>query len=757
MAQTSPQRSPDLLDIVINSSPALIAYVGADHRYRWCNRAYTEWFNRSTEDVVGQEIREVVGEPAWSMIAPRIEAALAGESIQYEAEAHFQDAGSRWMHATYTPHRDEAGAVLGIVVMVQDITEMRESERRLQESRERFDLVREGAQIGFWFCDLPFDTLVWDDRVKAHFWLPSSATVTIETFYDRLHPDDREFTRRAIAESIANRTLYDIEYRTVAEDDGREKWIRAIGRTFYDAAGQPIRFDGVTLDITARKRADDALRESEARFRNMADHAPVMIWMTDRDGSCTYLSASWYEFTGQTPETGLGHGWLAATHADDAGPAGKTFLAANARRESFRLDYRLRRADGSYAWAIDSGAPRFGSDGEFLGYIGSVLDITERKQMEDALKESDRRKDEFLAMLAHELRNPLAPIRNATEVLKVARDGDPSRMWARDVIERQTQHITRLVDDLLDVSRITQSKIALRLERLDAAAILERAVEASRPLIDARKQRLMVRLTPAASVEGDQTRLVQVFSNLLNNASKFTDEGGEISLEADVDRDRLVVTLRDSGVGIAPELLPHVFDLFTQADRSLDRAQGGLGIGLTLVRLLVDLHGGAVEAQSEGLGRGSQFTVRLPLAVGAQAGAPAAAGQVTEAGDRSRRILLVEDNPDSAEMLSVMLGLHGYETEIAHDGEAALRAAARFLPHIVCCDIGLPRMSGYEVARELRAILPVASTLIALSGYGQEHDRARSAEAGFDHHLTKPVEPEVLLALLDGVSKLTPS
>ncbi len=892
MPQTH-QRGLEQLDIVINNSPALISYVGADRRYRWCNRAYTEWFRRPTGEVVGREMREVVGEDAWATIGPRIEAALGGETVEYEAEANYQDAGKRWIHATYAPHRDETGTVLGIVVMVHDITEIKESEIRtrfladlvehltrltdpaaieqstvervgrflgvdqvrfvhitadsaivprdmlrvfergepsvtsdvgtspgsvdlpawaglpavrafiaapvhsagdvagvlvvasstprawrrdqvafvgevaqrawplmerarataaLQESRQRFDLVRESAQIGFWFCDLPFDILIWDQRVKEHFWLPPSAVVTIDTFYERLHPADREFTRRAIAAAIANHTLYDIEYRTVS-DVGAEKWIRAIGRTFYDASGRPVRFDGVTLDITDRKRLDDALRDSEKRFRNMADHAPVMIWITDADGSCTYLSRSWYEFTGQTPETALGHGWLDATHPDDQEVAAATFLAAHRRQAAFKIDYRVRKVDGSYAWAIDSAAPRFGADGEFLGYIGSVLDITERKQMEDALKESDRRKDEFLAMLAHELRNPLAPIRNATEVLKVAADGDPSRVWARDVIERQTQHITRMVDDLLDVSRITQRKIVLRRERVDAAAILERSVEASRPLIDARRQRLAVTLTPAVKLDADQTRLIQVFSNLLNNASKFTDEGGDISLVAAVEHAELVVSVRDSGVGIAAELQPHVFDLFTQADRSLDRSQGGLGIGLTLVRLLVDLHGGSVAVQSDGVGRGSLFTVRLPLAESPEEGATKAPLESKAAGrDGTRRILLVEDNADSAEMLSVMLSLHGFTTEVAHDGEAALKVAANFVPHVVCCDIGLPRMDGYEVARRMRGLLPPASVLIAISGYGQEHDRARSATAGFDHHLTKPVEPEILLALLDGLS-----
>ena len=289
----------------------------------------------------------------------------------------------------------------------------------------------------------------------------------------------------------------------------------------------------MTLDITERRRMEDTVRESEERFRNMADHAPVMIWMTDAAGNCTYLSESWYAFTGQTPETGLGHRVARRDASRRPRACRRDLLAANQRHEAFRLDYRLRRGDGSYAWAIDSATPRFGPDGDFLGYIGSVLDITERKHMEDALKENDRRKDEFLAMLAHELRNPLAPIRHAAEVLKVTAPGDPSQQWARGVIERQTQHITRLVDDLLDVSRFTRGKITLRPERFAVAAVVERAVEAIRPVAEARRQSVSVALPPASlEVEGDLTRLVQVLSNLLSNASKFNDDGGQIAVTA---------------------------------------------------------------------------------------------------------------------------------------------------------------------------------------------------------------------------------
>ena len=747
------ERGREQLQLVSDNVPALISYVDTERRYRWCNHAYTEWFNTPVSAVVGRTMREVVGEAAWQTIGPHVEAALSGERVEFEAEANYRTGGTRWIHAVYTPHRDALGMVVGVIVMVHDITETRRSADALRESTSRFDLVKDGAEVGFWFCDLPFEKLIWDNRVKEHFWLPPDAEVTIGTFYERLHPADRERTRQAIDASIANRTQYDIEYRTLSAT-GAEKWIRAIGRTFYDMQGSPTRFDGVTLDVTERRRMEDAVRESEQRFRNMADHAPVMIWMTDAAGNCTYLSESWYAFTGQTPETGLGLGWLDATHPEDGALANEVFTASNQRQEAFRLDYRLRRADGSYAWAIDSATPRFGPQGEFLGYIGSVLDITERKQIEEALKENDRRKDEFLAMLAHELRNPLAPIRNAAEVLKVTAPGDPRQQWARGVIERQTQHITRLVDDLLDVSRITRGRITLRPERLALASVVERAVEAIRPVVDTRRQSLSVTL-PATPLEvkADMTRLVQVLSNLLSNASKFSNDFGQIAVTAEQDGAHAVIRVTDNGIGIPSDVMPRVFELFTQADRSLDRSQGGLGIGLTLVRLLVDRHGGSVAARSDGPGCGSEFEVRLPLIApeGPIAGRSIEGG-VPGTGARAKRVLVVEDNEDSAEMLRMLLTLRSHEVEVAHDGPTAIEAARRFQPQVIVCDIGLPHMNGYEVARQVRALADIARpTMIALSGYGQDEDRRRGGEAGFEHHLVKPVEPRALFALLDSL------
>jgi signal transduction histidine kinase/DNA-binding response OmpR family regulator len=367
------------------------------------------------------------------------------------------------------------------------------------------------------------------------------------------------------------------------------------------------------------------------------------------------------------------------------------------------------------------------------------------------IQETDRRKDEFLAMLAHELRNPLAPIRNAVQVMRVLSSDDDRLRNARDLIERQVRHMTRLVDDLLDVSRITRGKIQLRPERLDAAVAVANAVETSRPLIESRRHELSLQLpSEPLQIKADPARLAQVLSNLLNNAAKYTPEGGRIWLAVEREGGYAVFRVRDNGTGIPPQILPHIFDLFTQADQSLDRAHGGLGIGLTLVRRLIEMQHGTVTAFSAGPGQGSEFVVRLPALPTEQPPAPADNGAtVPHASAKGCRVLVVDDHVDAAASLAMLLRLYGHEVRTASDGPSALEEARSFRPEVVLLDIGLPGMDGYEVARRLRKEIPDDHiTLAALTGYGQDRDRSRSQEAGFDHHLVKPVDPEALQRLL---------
>lgn len=420
---------------------------------------------------------------------------------------------------------------------------------------------------------------------------------------------------------------------------------------------------------------------------------------------------------------------------------------AIAHRTRVSNDIEIVRADGTVAYVQNDVEPLYDLSGSVAGCVSVCVDLTERKRAEDLLRETDRRKDEFLATLSHELRNPLAPIRNALEVLHLATD-DATRQQAYAIMERQLQQLVRLTDDLLDVSRITRNRIDLRRDRIDLRTAIQSAIETTQPLIDAAEHRLTCKLPDEPLwVEADLTRLAQAFSNLLNNAVKYTDRGGRITIRAVADRDTAVVLVRDSGVGISPEALPRIFDMFMQLDASLERAEGGLGIGLTLARRLIELHGGTIEAASPGAGRGSTFVVRLPLNARAAAGEPRhAAG--TALALAPRRVLVVEDIPDAAEMLRVMLDLMGHDVRVAADGVQAVAIAGEYQPDVVLLDIGMPRMDGYKAARQIRSALGPGVLLVALTGWGQDEDQRRARDAGFDHHLTKPAEPDVLERLI---------
>jgi PAS domain S-box-containing protein len=414
----------------------------------------------------------------------------------------------------------------------------------------------------------------------------------------------------------------------------------------------------------------------------------------------------------------------------------------------------LVRKDGSRFYA--SGVTTALRDGALRGYSKIFRDLTERRRLEeelqrraDQLVEADRRKDEFLAMLSHELRNPLAPILNALHLMDQVGTNHPILQQARDMVERQVRHLTRLVDDLLDVARITKGKVQLHPEPVELAVVLQRAVETSRLLLDSRRHELVVAL-PAQPVwlRADPARLEQVVTNLLTNAAKYTEPGGRVWLTAALGQDRVMVQVRDTGAGIAPDLLPHIFDLFTQAERTLDRSQGGLGVGLTLVKSLVEMHGGTIRAASGGLGQGSEFTLELPV-LPASAARPMETAGTPAAPTGSLRVMVVDDNWDAADSLAMLLRLTGHEVQTAHDGASALSAAGAFHPAVIFLDIGLPGMDGYQVAERMRRQPELAGVvLVALTGYGQEEDRRRSQAVGFDYHLVKPADPQQVLELL---------
>ncbi len=500
---------------------------------------------------------------------------------------------------------------------------------------------------------------------------------------------------------------------------------------------------GVLRLRAERASREAALRSSEARFRALVEQAADGIFVADARGAYIDVNSAGCAMLGYTRAE-----LLRLTIADVVDPAEVERIGPEVARfeggEMIVSEWRFRRKDGSSFTGEVRG--RQFADGRLQAI---VIDITERKAAELALREADQRKDEFLAMLAHELRNPLAPIRYAARVLGKLNVDEPRVQWARDIIERQVAHLARLVDELLDISRIARGKINLKTARVELSELVRQACEAAQPLMSAKGHHFEAMLPEKrVTIQGDLVRLVQILQNLLDNAAKYTPERGRVELVAGLSGGEVEIEVRDNGAGIPASLLPEVFDLFRQGEHGPDRSQGGLGIGLTLVRQLVELHGGRVEARSGGLGQGASFTVRLPAATDAGGGS-----SPTEDGPCvppvASRVLVVDDDKAVAESTAMLLRLEGHEVRCANSGEAALRLCREFQPQAVLLDIGLPGQDGYETARKIRSLPGGAGLkLIAVSGYGHEAAVARGREAGFDRYLVKPVDPEKLSALL---------
>ena len=530
-----------------------------------------------------------------------------------------------------------------------------------------------------------------------------------------------------------------------------------------DADGMITGVLGHGVDQTHRKMAEIGLHDSRERFQKIVSQAATGVVEMDVNGIVTLVNRRFCEMLGYDESELLGHSILDVTAPDSAEKTALALGGLLASGEGFQIEEHYRRKDGTLMPATSSVAAVRGAGGDYRALVAIVLDTTESKRAEDTLRrlagdlaEADRRKTEFLATLAHELRNPLAPIRSGLGVMRLNRELPPGMTRVREMMERQVTHMVHLIDDLLDVARISGGKLNLRMERVALNGVLASAVETSLPLIEAAHHDLVFDLPDATlMVDGDATRLAQVISNLLNNAAKYTPAGGRIGLALGAEGGQAVITVTDTGIGIPGHALESVFEMFSQVGSGAERAQGGLGIGLSLVRQLVQMHGGSVEAESGGAGSGSRFTVRLPIAESADEddGDSAAAPARLDTEAPSLRVMVVDDNVDAAQTLAMILDIEGYATRVAHSGLEALDAAAAFHPAVVFLDIGMPGMDGYETAGALRR-LPGLETpcLIALTGWGAEHDRARSRAAGFDHHLTKPVDLGTVQKLLSDMA-----
>ena len=635
--------------------------------------------------------------------------------------------------------------------------ERSESALRASEARSRATFDHAGVAIAHVAPDGRFLEVnpVWRDLTG---YTPEE--LLARTTADITHPEDLADDRIAVQRLLDGGGSYAREKRYLRKDGG-VVWARVTVALIRLADGRPDHFVSVVDDITDRKRAQEVLQEKELHMRLALQASGAATWIIDySDEASEHFDARSCELAGFSGKARWPSGtFCALLHPDDRPGMQLAFEQTRAASgPGPMIEYRIVRADGQVRWLQGAGIIQRTAQQQPRQFIGVSIDITARKRLEselretiDKLAEADRRKDEFLATLAHELRNPLAPIRNGVQILKLSATQDERSRQTIQMMERQMSHLVRLVDDLLDISRITQGKVQLRQERLLLKDVLVGALESSWTAITAKRLEIVVQLTQQPTpLRGDHDRLTQVFSNILSNAIKYTGAGGKLWVGLTREGHEAVVSIRDTGVGIPPDSLERVFEMFSQL-RPSGQGEGGLGIGLALVRQLVHMHGGQVQARSEGSERGSEFIVRLPLLEDEELDPTRPGGADTQtAPDAAGRVLVVDDHQDAAESLAALLQMLGHEVRIATDGSSALAAVQAFHPAIVFMDIGMPGMSGLEAARRIRQLdLPSQPLIVALTGWGQDADRERSREAGMDEHLVKPIELDGLRAILE--------
>ena len=713
------------------------------------------------------EVIEVVHPDDRVGFEAAVRAALAGSGPYAQAYRVVQPDGSvLWIEEQGRVSFDGIGRPVRLVGVATDVTARRAAERAVQQSEARLRLALDGAReaeeavrkseelltraqraarVGIWDWNVVTGEANWTEeswRLFGH--SPFSRPVTHELWLESVHPDDRDQMVAKVQEALQS-GKYAAEYR-VRHADGTVRWVESRGETEFAPDGRPVRMLGTSRDVTERRVAEEKLRRREWELQTLADNTPDILTRFDPRLRHVFVNAAVLKVTGRQREEYLGK-----TNRELGMPADLCQLWEDALRSVFgtglqrSIEFAFPTAAGIRHYSARL-VPEFGLEGTVEYVISVTHDVTDHKRYEEALRDQDRRKDEFLATLAHELRNPLAPIRNGLQILRLAPDGEDA-LEIREMMERQLAHMVRLIDDLLDVSRISRGKFELKRELVQVQDVLDHAIETSQPLIEAGRHELIIQ-PPDEPVwlDGDLTRLAQVVSNLLNNSAKYTPNGGRITLSAGFEGDNAIIRVTDNGSGISAEMLTQVFEMFTQVDRTLDRAQGGLGIGLSLVRRLVEMHGGTIAADSPGLGLGSVFTVRLPVALPPMT--RSISGTLPERPERSStsstlRVLMVDDSDDGATSLALLLQVWGHTTRIADDGPQAIEAAREFRPDLVFLDIGLPVMDGYEVCRRLRDNPDLSRTIfVALTGWGGEEDKKRAQDAGFAFHLVKPVNPD---------------
>lgn len=758
-----PLREPDpnlRLEAICNNASVALFIKDRQQHCVYMNPAAEELTGYSLEEVQGRPLHDFIhrlrpdGSPYPVEECP-LDRALPeqnreqGEEVFVHKDGHFYPVAF-----TASPIRRD-GEVVGTVLEARDITEQRRTQQALQRSESRFRNLADSLPQLVWEANAEGGVEYYNARAAEYGGIERCPDGRW-SWQPAVHPEDIPATEAAWRQAVQTGRPYEIEHR-VYMADGRLRWHLSRAVAVRQPSGE-LRWFGTATDIHNSRLADEALRESEQRYRLIARATNDVIWDWDLATDRVSWNEAVVEQFGLSPaEMGPGvEGWTGRIHPEDRDRVFSGIRAAiEGGGESWGDEYRFRKQDGSYATFLDRGYIGRDAGGRAYRMIGSMLDLTERRRAEEALaaantrlRESDRRKDEFLAMLAHELRTPLASLTSALQLISRS-DLEPAQVERMQALaQRQAGNLARLVDDLLDVSRVTRGAIDLRPEPVDLGEVVERALESVQGLVGEKQHEINVDAAQT-TVLADPARLEQVVINLLSNAAKYTPTGGRIGVTVEGRAGQAVLRVRDTGIGLEPELLGRVFELFGQGRRGLARSEGGLGIGLTIVRTLVQMHGGEVEARSEGRGRGSEFVVRLPLAQ-APARRPDEGGKISEPAE-PRRVLVVDDNTDAADTLALLLRQAGHAVAVAHDGAEALAQAAVIKPQVALLDIGLPGMDGYELAQRLREHPATAgAALAAVSGYGQPEDQARTRAAGFDAHFVKPVNFDRLAQFLGG-------
>ncbi len=715
-------------------------------------------WNAGAERVLGYAEGEIVGQSSFVFFTPEDRAEGVSErelqTALREGRAgddrwHLRKGGTRfWASGVMSLLREEGGRPRACAKVLRDYTEAKMAGDALRESEGRLRVALGAAEMGTWLWRIPQDEQVLDDSLRRLMGLrPGEEVMALDDFLRAVHEDDRDRVRGEFERCRRAGGDFPIEFRATWPD-GSVHWLRDQGKTFPDDQGRPLFITGACVDITERKRAE----EDRAKLAAIVESSDDAIVSKALDGTILSWNAGAERIFGYTPAEAVGQP-ITLIIPPERLDEEREILARLRRGERTEHFETVRVAkDGRRLDVSLTISPIHNRAGQVVGASKVARDISRRKRAEEALREADRKKDEFIALLAHELRNPLAPLRNGLQVMRLAVSDAAAVSQARAMMDRQLTHLVRLVDDLLDLSRISRNKMELRKGRVLLADVVASAVETARPAIEAGGHRLTVSVPPEPIfLDADLTRLAQVFSNLLTNSAKYTPRGGDVWLNAWRPDGEVFVSVRDTGLGIPAEAMPHIFDMFAQVDRSIERSTGGLGIGLALVKGLVEMHGGTVTAESEGEGKGSAFTVRFPLPGERVSPEPVPPEAERRPAGPARRVLVVDDNPDSANSMAMMLRLLGHDVSTAHDGIEAVEAAGRSRPEVILMDVGMPRLNGLDATRRIR-VRPwgKAIRIIALTGWGQEGDKERSAEVGCDGHLVKPVNlPDLEKALAE--------